>query len=108
MKKSQGVVLHAMSTVFCEELLSSMDMGIIDELIVSDPIAMMTKKIGCEALTIRAAECTNTQAIQPKARRARNNIVELIDWHVDPITFYIVQLYAKGGDVFDRLAQRTS
>lgn len=34
------------------------------------------------------------------------NIVRLIDFYVEPQTFYVVQIYAKGGDVFDRLAQR--
>jgi serine/threonine protein kinase len=37
-----------------------------------------------------------------------DNIVKLIDFYVDPETFYMVQVYAKGGDVFDRLAQRTA
>jgi calcium/calmodulin-dependent protein kinase I len=36
------------------------------------------------------------------------NIVKLIDFYEDPKTFYVVQYYAKGGDVFDRLAKRTS
>jgi serine/threonine protein kinase len=36
------------------------------------------------------------------------NIVRLIDFYEEPETFYIVQVYAKGGDVFDRLAKRTS
>jgi serine/threonine protein kinase len=36
------------------------------------------------------------------------NIVKLIDFYQDPETFYVVQFYAKGGDVFDRLAKRTS
>ena len=34
------------------------------------------------------------------------NIVGLIDFYVEPKTFYVVQVYAKGGDVFDRLAKR--
>lgn len=36
------------------------------------------------------------------------NIVALMDFYVEPQTFYVVQVYAKGGDVFDRLAQRVS
>ena len=36
------------------------------------------------------------------------NIVSLVDFYVEPKTFYVVQVYAKGGDVFDRLAQRVS
>jgi calcium/calmodulin-dependent protein kinase (CaM kinase) II/calcium/calmodulin-dependent protein kinase I len=36
------------------------------------------------------------------------NIVKLMDFYEDPKTFYVVQFYAKGGDVFDRLAKRTS
>jgi calcium/calmodulin-dependent protein kinase I len=36
------------------------------------------------------------------------NIVGLIDFYVEPKTFYVVQVYAKGGDVFDRLAQRVN
>lgn len=36
------------------------------------------------------------------------NIVGLIDFYVEPQTFYVVQVYARGGDVFDRLAQRVS
>ena len=36
------------------------------------------------------------------------NIVGLIDFYVEPQTFYMVQVYARGGDVFDRLAQRVS
>jgi calcium/calmodulin-dependent protein kinase I len=36
------------------------------------------------------------------------NIVGLIDFYVEPQTFYVVQVYAKGGDVFDRIAQRVS
>ncbi len=36
------------------------------------------------------------------------NIVGLIDFYVEPQVFYVVQVYAKGGDVFDRLAQRVS
>ncbi|KAG7370871.1 protein kinase [Nitzschia inconspicua] len=37
-----------------------------------------------------------------------NNIVKLIDVYIVPETFYIVQVYARGGDVFDRLAKRVS
>lgn len=37
-----------------------------------------------------------------------DNIVKLIDFYVDSQTFYVVQMFAKGGDVFDRLAQRVS
>lgn len=36
------------------------------------------------------------------------NIVQLVDYFVSPEHFYVVQFYAKGGDVFERLAQRTS
>ncbi len=36
------------------------------------------------------------------------NIVRLIDIYIKPETFHIVQFYAKGGDVFDRLAKRVS
>ena len=36
------------------------------------------------------------------------NIVQLVDYFVAPEFFYVVQVYAKGGDVFERLAQRTS
>lgn len=35
-------------------------------------------------------------------------IVALIDFYVDPSTFHIVQVFAEGGDVFDRLAHRTT
>jgi len=34
------------------------------------------------------------------------SIVGIIDFYVEPQTFYVVQVYAKGGDVFDRLAER--
>jgi serine/threonine protein kinase len=37
-----------------------------------------------------------------------NNIVKLIDCYIVPECFYIVQVYARGGDVFDRLAKRIS
>jgi serine/threonine protein kinase len=37
-----------------------------------------------------------------------DNIVRLIDVYVVPEYFYIVQIYAQGGDVFDRLAKRVS
>lgn len=36
------------------------------------------------------------------------NVVPLVDVYIIPETFYIVQFYAKGGDVFDRLAKRVS
>jgi serine/threonine protein kinase len=36
------------------------------------------------------------------------NTVKLIDVYMDPETFYMVQVFAEGGDVFDRLAQRTA
>mmetsp|Transcript_9393 Transcript_9393/g.28051 ORF Transcript_9393/g.28051 Transcript_9393/m.28051 type:complete len:714 (+) Transcript_9393:193-2334(+) len=36
------------------------------------------------------------------------NVVRLIDVYIIPETFYIVQFYAKGGDVFDRLGKRVS
>lgn len=36
------------------------------------------------------------------------NIVQLVDFFVSPQHFYVVQGYAEGGDVFERLAQRTS
>lgn len=36
------------------------------------------------------------------------NIVQLIDFFTSPDHFYVVQVYAQGGDVFERLAQRTS
>mmetsp|Transcript_7411 Transcript_7411/g.17934 ORF Transcript_7411/g.17934 Transcript_7411/m.17934 type:complete len:724 (-) Transcript_7411:1547-3718(-) len=37
-----------------------------------------------------------------------DNIVQLIDVYIAPEKFYIVQFFAEGGDVFDRLAQRVS
>mmetsp|Transcript_31837 Transcript_31837/g.47310 ORF Transcript_31837/g.47310 Transcript_31837/m.47310 type:complete len:718 (-) Transcript_31837:710-2863(-) len=37
-----------------------------------------------------------------------SGIVRLIDFFVSPDTFYMVQVYAKGGDVFDRLTHRTT
>lgn len=37
-----------------------------------------------------------------------DNIVKLVDVYVTPQNFHIVQFYAKGGDVFDRLAKRVS
>jgi serine/threonine protein kinase len=36
------------------------------------------------------------------------NIVRLVDVYITQNTFQIVQFYAKGGDVFDRLAKRVS
>ena len=36
------------------------------------------------------------------------HIVKLIDFYVSVEKFYVVQVYAKGGDVFDRLADRTT
>ena len=36
------------------------------------------------------------------------HIVQLIDFYETPTTFHVVQVYAKGGDVFDRLAKRVS
>jgi calcium/calmodulin-dependent protein kinase I len=35
------------------------------------------------------------------------HVVRLIDFFVEPETFYMVQVYAAGGDVFDRLAARS-
>jgi calcium/calmodulin-dependent protein kinase I len=35
------------------------------------------------------------------------HVVRLIDFFVEPQTFYMVQVYAAGGDVFDRLAARS-
>jgi serine/threonine protein kinase len=37
-----------------------------------------------------------------------DSIVKLIDVYIVPHSFYIVQIYAPGGDVFDRLAKRVS
>jgi calcium/calmodulin-dependent protein kinase I len=36
------------------------------------------------------------------------HVVRLIDFFVEPATFYMVQVYAAGGDVFDRLAARSN
>jgi len=36
------------------------------------------------------------------------HIVRLVDFFSSPNIFYVVQVYAQGGDVFDRLANRTS
>lgn len=36
------------------------------------------------------------------------NVVQLVDFFTSPEHFYVVQVYAQGGDVFERLAQRTS
>jgi serine/threonine protein kinase len=36
------------------------------------------------------------------------NVVQLVDFFTSPQHFYVVQVYAHGGDVFERLAQRTS
>jgi tRNA A-37 threonylcarbamoyl transferase component Bud32 len=36
-----------------------------------------------------------------------DNVVQLIDFFVSPEKLYMVQVFAAGGDVFDRLAQRT-
>lgn len=35
-------------------------------------------------------------------------IVRLVDFFVQPNEFHVVQVYARGGDVFDRLAHRTT
>jgi serine/threonine protein kinase len=34
------------------------------------------------------------------------HVIPIIDFLVEPRTFYVVQLYAKGGDLFQRLTQR--
>ena len=36
------------------------------------------------------------------------NVVPMVDFFISPQYFYVVQVYAAGGDVFERLAQRTS
>ncbi|KAL3932626.1 MAG: hypothetical protein SGBAC_010757, partial [Bacillariaceae sp.] len=36
------------------------------------------------------------------------NIVKLVDIYIDPKTYFIVQVFAEGGDVFDRIAKRTA
>jgi serine/threonine protein kinase len=36
------------------------------------------------------------------------HVVQLVDFYTSPEHFYVVQMYAKGGDVFERLAHRTS
>ena len=36
------------------------------------------------------------------------NVVTLIDFYEQPKTFYVVQFFALGGDVFDKIAKRTS
>jgi len=36
------------------------------------------------------------------------SVVRLLDFFVSPTKLYMVQVYASGGDVFDRLAQRTN
>jgi serine/threonine protein kinase len=36
------------------------------------------------------------------------HVVRLIDFFVDPTDFYMVQVYAAGGDVFDRLSARSN
>jgi serine/threonine protein kinase len=36
------------------------------------------------------------------------NVVQMVDFFSSPQYFYVVQVYAQGGDVFERLAQRTS
>jgi serine/threonine protein kinase len=43
-----------------------------------------------------------------KRLRDVQGIVSLIDFFVRPKEFHIVQVFAKGGDVFDRLAERTT
>ena len=37
-----------------------------------------------------------------------DHIVRLVDFYDTPDKFFVVQVYARGGDVFERLAQRTS
>jgi len=36
------------------------------------------------------------------------HIVKLVDVYIDPKTYFIVQIFAEGGDVFDRLGKRTA
>jgi serine/threonine protein kinase len=36
------------------------------------------------------------------------HIVRMVDFYESPTSFYVVQVYARGGDVFERLATRTS
>jgi serine/threonine protein kinase len=36
------------------------------------------------------------------------NVVRMVDYFVSPQYFYVVQVYATGGDVFERLANRSS
>ena len=44
-----------------------------------------------------------TQARIPEAPL---HVVQLVDFFVEPKTIYMVQVYARGGDVFDRLSSR--
>jgi serine/threonine protein kinase len=37
-----------------------------------------------------------------------DHIVRMVDFYESPTSFYVVQVYARGGDVFERLATRTS
>ena len=43
-----------------------------------------------------------------KDLRDVRHVVRLVDFYVEPQMFYVVQMYAQGGDVFDRLADRTA
>jgi len=66
------------------------------------------KMIKRERLSDRDKELVYREIETLKACRGVDHIVGLVDYYVEPNCIYVVQVYAEGGDVFERLATRST
>lgn len=61
-----------------------------------------------EKLTAKETASVQREVSILKDCRDVENVVQLIDFFISTNYFFVVQVYAQGGDVFERLAQRNS
>jgi len=66
------------------------------------------KLIRRKKLSDRDSENVHREISILRQCRDVDKIVRLIDFYSSPEYFYVVQIYAEGGDVFERLAHRTT
>jgi 5'-AMP-activated protein kinase catalytic alpha subunit len=103
-----GLNLHFMSLYKVKDKLGQGSYGTVwtAHPIDNEDETYAVKIIDRTKLKKRESEAVYREVEILQALKGLPHVIPIIDFLAEPRTFYVVQLYAKGGDLFQRLTQR--
>jgi 5'-AMP-activated protein kinase catalytic alpha subunit len=103
-----GLNLHFMSLYKLKDKLGQGTYGTVwtAHPVTNDDVTYAVKVIDRTKLKKRESEAVYREVEILRELKGLPHIITVVDFLVEPRTFYVVQLYAKGGDLFQRLTQR--